>query len=192
MTANADTKNPTVNPFAITHTAATDSPFAGGGSQDDEDAGIPLPPTPIGVLPGHITEVRKTDKGAYWVDIKCDAPDYAGSDKVSMYLAGSDVSLLTTIAASVGVTVELRGGRAFFVDSDGNKGLSALKNKCGHFVFSTWNGSGQVNKYGLPKKGSSPEWDQYVEEADLSNEHIAAIKKARGGVIPGDLVHLFQ
>jgi hypothetical protein len=183
---------PTSDPFATDDTAADDSPFNTGG--DDFGEGFELEPIPVGVLRGHVKDARKLEKGVV-LDIHCDDPNYSNCEAVGLWV-GKDVRMLGTVASSLGCTVEQRGKQLFFRDDEGNKGLNALKGKPGLFIFAPWEKDGvptaSIGRFGLPKKGSSGDWDEYMSQSDFSDEQIAALKKSRGGIVPGNLTHLFD
>lgn len=192
----------TANPFATSpndnsnddNSAA--SPFDASADQGDLGEGFELPPCPVGVLRGHTTELKKFDKG-YMLYVMCDDPAYPSKEPHNIWI-GHDVGMLKQIAASLGITAEMRLNpdtrrtNVYFSDDDGNKGLKAFAKKPGMFVFAPYNGEASINKFGNPKKGASPEWDQWAEEAELNDEQTKALKRARGGVVPGDSIHLFE
>lgn len=189
------------NPFAPqpSHTppadASASSPFAPSMNQGDLGEGFDLPPCPVGVLRGHVTELKQFEKGKM-LYVMCDDVNYPSKDALGIWL-GNDMTMLKQIAASLGIVSEIRvdpatkQSKVYFTDSNGNKGFAAFKNKPGLFVYAPYNGEPSINKFGYPKKGSSPEWDQYAEEANFSEEQETALKRARGGVVPGDAHHLF-
>lgn len=166
------------------------SPFGADSSGSSEGGGFELPPCPVGVLRGHTVELRATSKG-FALDVHCDDPAYPSKENVSIWI-GSDIRMLAQIAGSLGISADFRDGKVFFTDDQGNADAAAFKNKPGLFIFAPWQGQPSINKFGLPKPNNSDEWDQYMDEANFSEEQIAALKKARGGVVPGDLVDLFE
>lgn len=85
----------------------------------------------------------------------------------------------------------MRGKHALFTDSEGNKGLAAFKHKPGFFVYAPYQGKVSLARFGLPRKGDSPEWDQYTEEAKFTDDQLAALKRSENGVVPCDKIDLF-
>lgn len=175
--------------------AGASSPFAPSMSQGDLGEGFDLPPCPVGVLRGHVTELATYPKGKM-LRVACDDVNYPSKEPLGIWI-GSDMTMLKQIAAALGIASEIRvdpstkQSKVYFVDNAGNTGAAAFKNKPGLFVYAPFNGEPSINKFGNPKKGTSPEWDQWAEEADLTEDQIKALKRARGGVVPGDSHHLF-
>lgn len=187
------------NPFAPqpSHTPPADapaaSPFASSTSQGNLSDGFDLPVLPVGVLRGHITELAKYDKG-YMLKVKCDDVNYPSKETVGIWI-GTNLALLKQIASALGLVVEEHPAERKWTvrDENGNVGNDAFKNKPGLFVFVPRNDEPAINTFGLPKPGMSTYWDQYVEESGgLSDEQTKALKRARGGVVPGDAHHLFN
>lgn len=176
----------------------TDStPFDG-----DDDDGIEMPDTPVGVLQGHIVEVKKFDdkqtnklKG-YMIVVHCDDPAYAKAQDATIWVAAGEANKLRTIAAALGIMCETNVSngrtRVVFVDDADNRGLAAFKHKPGLFVYAPYQGAVSLARFGLPRKGDSPEWDQYAEEANFSDDQLAALKKAANGIVPADKLNLFS
>lgn len=181
------------NPFApsTSPSPAASSPFAAGSDgKPSTGKGFKLAPTPVGVLRGTVTELSETSKGLKLM-VKCDDPTYQGGDPIMIWI-GTETHLLVQIAGALGITADIRNDSVFFTDDSGNVDNAAFKNKPGLFVFApNSDGAPSINKFGLPKPGISPQWDQYASEADFTKEQLAALKKARGGVVPGNLHHLF-
>ena len=184
------------NPFATNPSASTSTPDApvavspfGADASGSQSKGFDLPACPVGVLRGTTVALRETTKG-YALDVKCDDPAYPSKETVGIWI-GTDTRLLVKLAGALGITADIKAGRVFFTDSDGNVDAAAFKSKPGLFIFAPYQGNPSINKFGLPKKGSSEAWDQYMEEADFSEDQLAALKKAQGGAVPGDLHHLF-
>ena len=170
---------------------------------DDDDLAIEMPDTPVGVLSGHIVEAKNImdrstgkPKGCI-IEIKCDDPAYADAQNASIWLGPGEFNVLRTIAAEFGVMCESgvnsKGKTVvIFVDDNGTRGLAAFKDKPGMFVYAPYQSKTSLARYGLPKKGSSPEWDRYAEEANFTDEQIAVLKKAERGIVPGDKLDLFR
>lgn len=171
---------------------AASSPFAAGMSSDELTGGFDLPPVPIGILRGHVTQLRQIPGKGFALDVKCDDPAYPSKDSVGLFI-GNDMGMLRTIAGSLGIAHQVQDGKVYFSDSEGKRDAAAFKDKTGLFIFVPYNSAPAIGRFGAPAKGKSEEWDQYVEErGGFNDEQIAALKKARGGVIPGDLIHLFE
>lgn len=184
---------PFTSPFTPDPNASApspDSPFAPSMSQGDLGEGFELPPCPVGVLRGHTTELASYPKGLM-LRVVCDDPSYPSKEPIGVWI-GKDTAMLLQIATSLGLTVTRTAGRFFISDDEGRKDAEAFKNKPGVFVFAPRDGGPSINAFGLPQKGKSPEWDQWVEESGgLSDEQVKALKRARGGVVPGDSINLF-
>lgn len=176
------------NPFAPNPAS---SPFAAGSDgKPSTGRGMKLAPTPVGVLRGTVTELKETAKGSMLL-VKCDDPTYADADPIMIWI-GNEMHLLVKIAGALGIVTEIKDGMVYFSDEAGNVDGAAFKGKPGLFVFApSKDGAPGINKFGLPKEGISPMWDQYASEADFTKDQLAALKKATGGVVPGDLHHLF-
>lgn len=173
----------------------TDQPF-GSNDPDDLGEGFDVPPIPVGVMAGHITEV-KTLKTGQLVMIQCDDPNYAQADETAMFVGSGDTFLLGLLAGVLGVTVTQQGTKIHLRDSDGNKDAKALVGKAGLFVFAPYvkDGIEQASvstcKFGAPQAGKSSLWDAYWEQSGFDEKHIAALKKSRGGAVPSEHHHLF-
>ena len=182
------------NPFAPdpNQAPAATSPFASSTSQGNLRGGFDLPPCPVGVLRGHTTELKQYPKG-FMLYVVCDDPTYPSKEAAGIWI-GTDTVMLKQIAGGLGLTIESSAGKFRVVDEHGKRDAEAFKNKPGLFVYAPYNGGPSINKFGLPKKGSSPEWDQYVEERTdpFTEDQIKALKRARGGVVPSDSTHLFE
>ena len=178
-------------PTTSTNTTPASSPFgadAQGRPSSGNGKGFKIAPTPVGVLRGTVTELKATQKGHILL-VKCDDPIYVEAEPVGIWI-GTDTRLLLKVAGALGITSEIRDGMVFFADGEGNVDESAFKAKPGLFVFIPGKDmSPRISTY-LPKKDVSPMWDQYMDEANFSEEQLAALKKATGAV-PGDLHHLF-
>lgn len=178
------------NMFAPNPNAAS-SPFAAGSDgKPGTGKGMKLAPTPVGVLRGTVTELKETAKGSMLL-VKCDDPTYAGAEPIMIWI-GNETRKLVKIAEALGIVAEIRDDMVYFSDEGGNVDAAAFKGKPGLFVFApSKDGAPAINSFGLPKEGISPMWDQYASEADFGKEHREALKKSVGGVVPGDLHHLF-
>lgn len=187
------TATPNESPANHTPTAVSKpnaSPFGADASGAQGGKGIELAPCPVGVLRGTTVALRPTAKG-YALDVHCDDPAYPSKENVGIWI-GNDTRMLLRLAGALGITADVREGKVYFTDDQGNVDESAFKNKPGLFIFCPYQGGPSINKFGLPKKGSSDEWDQYMDEANFSEDQIAALKKSQGGAVPGDLHHLFD
>ena len=188
------------NAFAIQPTAAPqpedaadDSPFAANADGDFSNA-LEMPDLPVGVLRGHVAEVKKSAKG-YGVNIKCDHPAYTNGDPAFMWF-GTATGDMIQFASALGATHTQRhnpqDGKnyTFFSYNGKTGGFDVLKGAHGFFIFAPYNGSPSVNKF-APKPNNEA-WSQWAAEAGLSEAQLAALKSVRCGVIPGDKINLFE
>ena len=182
------------NMFATEPTEGAESPF--DSNSDDMGEGFDVPPIPVGVMRGHIIDV-KTLKTGQLVLIQCDDPNYSQAEETAMFVGSVDSSLLALLAGVLGVTVTQQGAKFFLRDSEGNTGTKALVGKAGMFVFAPYTKDGieqasvSTCKFGAPQAGKSTLWDAFWEQSGYSEEHTRALKKSRGGAVPSEYHHLF-
>lgn len=177
-------------------TSSAQPNFADSTPWDSDDGeGFDMPAAPIGVLTTEVLALR-VHNGNYWLDVRCTDPAYANAEKVGVFV-GKDMQQLRAYAKALGLTEKIKRvgnkQRAFYTDEQGNKDAAAFKGKSFFAFWDPYNGNPGLSRFGLagPDKRSE-EMKMHIEEAGYSSEQLAALTKARGGVVPSNLVHLFS
>jgi hypothetical protein len=179
--------------FDPTPDTGSESPF-NSNEPSEWGEGEDVAPIPVGVLRGHVTEYKKLKDGRIVINVKCDDPSYAQCEDVGMF---PDQMERVGLATSLGIMVRQESGQIFYRDSDGKSGGAAFVGKSGLFIFAPYVKDGietpSIKRFGnnLPKPGNSQLWDAYIEQSNFSAQQLDVIKKAKGGAIPVDKMHLF-
>jgi hypothetical protein len=177
---------------------AGEDPFSGNAAVSATDyEEYEMPDTPIGVLPGFVKSAKKQPLEKNGVttenlilEIECTDVSFSGAATISLWLklrSGGKTDSKTMprvmkICAALGLSAVAQGKQVRLPKPE------AFVNRPGLFVYSTYidkqSGAEQSTiAWGLPKPADSVRWNEWLEEANLSEDQLDKIKKSPG-VLP--------